>query len=81
MKGDWLPVRCPNCGGHGLREGFGGGPVECRSCGGAGGFYIYPNDRLALWPGGPLQGSWPGEYQRQKAASLPPPPQEPHDAS
>lgn len=58
-----LPIACPNCGGYGLREGFGGGPVECRACDGSGGFYVTRSDRLRVWPGGPFAGMWPGAFK------------------
>ncbi len=68
MRKDWIIVSCPTCGGHGLREGFGGEFIECRTCGGIGGLYLSPHDRVADYPGGPFRGSWPGEYARIQAA-------------
>src|SRR5690606_32590708 len=58
-----VTVRCPGCGGHGVREAFGGGPVECRVCDGGGTLTVYESGHCALYPGGPLRGSWPGEYE------------------
>lgn len=65
---EWIWVSCPSCGGNGVREGFGGGPQECRGCTGVGRLALYPSDRVALYPGGPLRGTWPGEYQRAISA-------------
>lgn len=60
----WKQTRCWHCGGHGVGM-TGDGPVwECNICGGSGGIWVSEKDRVALWPGGPFQGSFPGEYQR-----------------
>lgn len=53
---------CPHCGGHGLVGMWVGDYSigECAECHGLGRWWVYPSDRIALWPGGPLHGSWPG---------------------
>jgi hypothetical protein len=61
-------VRCSFCGGHGIREGFGGGPVECHECKGAGGYYVMRGDVIVLWPGGPMNGRAPGLWREAIAA-------------
>jgi hypothetical protein len=37
--------------------------VDCRDCC-AGTLTVYPNDTLAMYPGGPFRGSWPGAYAK-----------------
>lgn len=66
-----LADRCPNCSGLGVVADYGNGqdfygPKECPDCVN-GSIVVYPSDRLALWPGGPLCGSWPGRYAELKA--------------
>lgn len=63
-KAKWLTTKCPNCGGHGLKASWDGCPDDCRECGGSGRLYVSSRDRVALYPGGPLRGVWPGEYAR-----------------
>ena len=67
----YVKVRCPRCGGHGVVSVYSHddfeGPGDCPGCKGAGWLCIYESDRVALYPGGPLMGSWPGEYKRVSA--------------
>lgn len=63
----WLKDRCGNCGGHGIVSDYGMGddfygPKDCDSCDGAGSVWISSGDRVALYPGGPLKGRWPGRF-------------------
>jgi hypothetical protein len=62
----WVRVKCSTCGGHGVVSDYGNGedfygPKECDGCA-AGTVAVSERDRVALWPGGPLRGSWPGEF-------------------
>ena len=61
----WVRVQCSACGGHGIVADYSGGdfngPRECDDCA-AGYVAVSERDRVALWPGGPLRGSWPGEF-------------------
>lgn len=62
----WLWDTCGSCGGHGIVADYGHGtdfygPKDCPDCV-AGRIVVYRNDAVALWPGGPLAGSYPGRY-------------------
>lgn len=60
----WRTVRCPSCGGHGLREAV-EGAVECSECEGSGGLWIRPSGHVFQYPGGPAAGMWSKyEYER-----------------
>ena len=61
----WLTTHCPNCRGYGQISVYGTdflGAGECPNCGGNGTIYVSPKDRLAIFPGGPFCGYWPGKY-------------------
>jgi hypothetical protein len=66
MSTRWLEDTCGCCRGTGLVSDYSGGdfngPAECDACGGQGGFVVSENDRLAMWPGGPFLGVWPGRF-------------------
>jgi len=62
-------VHCPRCGGHGLVASEWFGATECPDCDGMGSFVVYRNDALALYPGGPMHGSWPGKYAELQGAA------------
>jgi hypothetical protein len=64
-------VSCPSCGGHGLVGVWVGDYdiTECSECDGLCELVVYPNDGLALWPGGPMRGSWPGKYAELTGAA------------
>jgi hypothetical protein len=57
----WIKVDCGCC--NGIQWG-GETPRTCETCGGSGIFWISERDRIADWPGGPLRGSYPGEFAR-----------------
>jgi transcription elongation factor Elf1 len=59
-------IKCPHCGGHGLVGVWVGDyeVAECEECGGMGELTVYPNDSVAMYPGGPMRGSWPGAYEK-----------------
>jgi hypothetical protein len=59
-------VPCYRCGGYGIHDTWNGDYdiVDCYECGGLGRLTVYKNDALALWPGGPMRGSWPGAYEK-----------------
>jgi hypothetical protein len=62
----WLRDSC-SCVGGLVSDYSGGdfnGPMECPSCGGQGSVVVSENDRLAMWPGGPLLGMAPGLFAR-----------------
>ena len=63
---EWRQVSCGCC--SGLTWHWGS---ECGDCGGTGALFVSDKDRLALYPGGPFRGSWPGKYD----AALPNPPE------
>lgn len=56
MRLMWKRIRCARCGGHGVYEGFGGGPVECKECSMSGFYWLHHSGLLAQWPGGPALG-------------------------
>ncbi len=65
MRTDWRVVSCGSCV-NGLVSDYSGGdfngPKECPECGGSGRLFVLPNDRIALYPGGPFRGTWTGAY-------------------
>lgn len=70
----WLTMRCTSCRGYGQVSAYtlGGtdflGAGECHNCGGGGIVYVSPKDRLAMYPGGPFCGYWPGKYAELSSA-------------
>lgn len=64
----WKKTKCSGCSGYGLVSDYSGGdfngPKECNDCDGAGVLAVSPKDRLALWPGGPFAGVYPGLYNQ-----------------
>jgi hypothetical protein len=68
---NWIIEGCYSCNGTGVSADYGGLEgdmkiVSCDSCKGQGYLYVSENDRLALYPGGPLMGSAPGLYKKLK---------------
>ena len=69
---EWLQIRCCECRGYGVVSDYGftgyefHGAKECDVCGGSGHQWISNGDRLADYPGGPLRGSDPGRFEREK---------------
>ena len=65
-----LTIQCPRCGGYGMVSHYSAtdfeGAMECPDCAG-GSLVVYESDRLALYPGGPMRGSWPGRYSQAVA--------------
>ncbi len=73
MIADWVKTSCSGCGGHGMVSDYtydGSeflGAKDCSVCGGNGVLYVSSKDVVAIYPGGPFCGKWPGEYARRKA--------------
>lgn len=69
----WIQTLCPRCNGSGLVSVYSAndfeGAGDCPDCA-SGSIWISQKDRVALYPGGPLRGSWPGEYSRLFAKQL-----------
>ena len=62
----WREDSCGQCRGYGVVSDYSGGDfdgaAECPGCGGIGGYYVSEKDRLAMWPGGPFLGRYPGRF-------------------
>jgi hypothetical protein len=58
-------ITCTTCGGYMVYAVWNGDYdiVDCHECAG-GTLVVYPNDTLAMYPGGPMRGSWPGAYAK-----------------
>jgi hypothetical protein len=61
LASQWGRIKCDMCGGHGVVSDFGlgydfDGPKECKECWGSGHLWRSPNNRLAVYPGGPFRG-------------------------
>jgi len=64
MDNKWRTVKCPKCGGYGVRMRGDSLPFECGDCN-SGVLYIRPSGHTFLWPGGPATGMWSADkYHR-----------------
>ena len=67
---NWLEIDC-GCSG-GLQWG-GEEPIECRTCGGTGRYFVHIKSRvIAIYPGGPLLGSYDKRSMLKELISLQP---------
>ena len=70
----WRSFTCPNCDGRGLvisSNSFDRNEiVECSDCGGSGQLWVTDKDIVAMYPGGPFRGKWPGQYKEAKLNCL-----------
>ncbi len=68
----WKTYKCGSCRGYGVvsvysaEDFLGAGDCECNG----GTVSVSENDRLAVYPGGPFLGSWPGKFAELPESAL-----------